>query len=433
MLQSDKEVEKRIGYTSIFERNRASRAKVIINVGGARSGKSHAIAQLLIEKLVTEEGKVIGICRKTFPALRMTTLKMFFDLLKEYGIYREERHNKSFNTYTHGTNIVQFFGLDEAEKIKSAEFHYVWMEEGNEFSYEDYTALKLRLSGKITVKEGTQLGKNHIYISMNPVDAHNWIATKAIYESDAEVIKSTYQDNPYLSQDYVDLLLDLINQDENAYRVYVLGEWGLLEGKIYSNYKVIPELPVMTGAKWAYGLDFGLVAPSAIVKVYLLNDKFYVEERLWQAGMTNSDIIEFLSHEERGDIHADPSAKQMIAEIQRAGYNAFESIKDVKAGIDLCQRQTIFVPQSSAHLITELQNYHWKKDRDAIGEEVFLPEPVKYNDHCVDAMRYAIWGITSRFGWATQRPRNLEPIKSLSFQGDERNKVLERWMRKENV
>ncbi len=123
----------------------------------------------------------------------MTAMKLFFDLLKDYGIYRDEQHNKTFNTYTHGSNLVQFFGLDEAEKIKSAEFNYIHMEEGNEFTYDDYTALKLRLSGK--VEKGEQ---NHIYISLNPVDAHNWIATRVTKETDVEVIKSTFKDNPYL-------------------------------------------------------------------------------------------------------------------------------------------------------------------------------------------------------------------------------------------
>lgn len=420
-----KETVKAIGYTEIFARTRASKAKVIINVGGARSSKSYSIAQLLIEKLVTEEHKVIGICRKTFPALRMTTLKLMLDLLKEYGIYQEEKHNKSFNTYEYGTNLIQFFGLDEAEKVKSAEFNYIWMEEGNEFVYEDFTVLKLRLSGKI--KEGEQ---NHIYISMNPIDAHNWIATKAIKESDVEVIHSTFQDNPYLHQDYIDLLTDLINQDENAYRVYVLGEWGLLEGKIYSNYKIIPELPIMSGAKWAYGLDFGLVNPSAAIKVYLLNDKFYLEERLYQRDLTNSDIIEFFSHEDKGDIYGDPTEKQLIAEIQRAGYNAFEGHKAVKEGIDLCQRQTLYIPQDSVHLITEIQNYHWKKNKDAIGEDIFLEEPVAYNDHCMGPIRWAIWGITSRFGFATARPRSTEPIKSLTFEERPSGKILDRWMRR---
>lgn len=416
-----------VGFTDIFARTRAAKAKVIINVGGARSSKSHSIAQLFIEKLTNEHGKVFGICRKTFPALRMTTMKLFMDLLKDYGLYREDWHNRSFNTYLYGTNLVQFFGLDEAEKIKSAEFNYIWMEEANEFAYEDYIALKLRLSGKVSGGE-----QNHLYLSMNPIDSHNWIATRAVKESDVEVIHSTYMDNPYLSEDYKQLLTDLINQDENAYRVYVLGEWGLLEGKIYSNYKVIPAMPDLPNAKWAYGLDFGLVNPSAIIKVSLHNNQFYVEERLYRTGMTNSDIIEFLSHEPRADIFGDPSAKMMITEISRAGYAAQEGRKDVKLGIDLCQRQTLLLTQESAHLITEIQNYHWRKDKNAMGEDSFLPEPTKYNDHCMDAMRYAIVGLTDKYGFATSTPHSQEPITSLHFAGQsyDNSKVLDRWLRR---
>lgn len=415
-------VTRQIGYTNIFEKNRNSKKTVVINVGGARSSKSYSIAQLLIEKLLTEDHKVIGICRKTFPALRMSAMKVMLELLKDYGVYKDVQHNKTFNTYTYGTNLIQFFGLDESEKVKSTEFNYIHMEEANEFTYEDYIALKLRLSGK--TKKGEL---NHLYISLNPVDAHNWVATKASKENDVEVIKSTYLDNPYLSEEFVCFLTDLINQDENSYRVYVLGEWGLLEGKIYTNYKVIPELPIMPGAKWCYGLDFGLVNPSAVVKVYILGDSFYVEERFYETGKTNADIIEFFSHEDRGDIYADPTEKMMITEIQRAGYSAFEGHKRVKEGIDLCQRQTLFIPQSSTHLIKEIQNYHWMKDKNSTGGEAFLPEPVKFNDHLVDAMRYAVWGITSRFGFATARPHSTEPIKSLTF-GDEKNNILSRWL-----
>lgn len=417
-------VKKVVKYTNIFARNRDSKAFVIINVGGARSSKSYSICQLLISKLVSEKKKTFGICRKTFPALRMTAMKLFFDLIKEYGIYEESRHNKTFNTYEHGNNLVQFFGLDETEKVKSTEFNYLWMEEANEFSYGDYTNLKLRLSGQIS--DGNM---NHLYLSLNPIDAHNWIATRASKERDVEVVHSTFEDNPFLSKEYINTLLELINQDENFYRVYTLGEWGLFEGKVYNNYTVIPEMPAMESAKWSYGLDFGLVNPSTLIKVYLFQDRFYVEEKLYRAGMTNSDIIEFLSHQERGDIYGDPSAKQMLEEIRRAGYPAFEGYKGVKEGIDLCQRQKLYIPESSQHLLKEIRNYAWKKDK----EGHFLPEPVKYEDHCVDAMRYAIWGITERFGFATQRPRSSEPIKTLTF-GDKDNnnqKALDRWMKRE--
>lgn len=409
-------VTKEVGVTPIFERNRASRAKTVVNVGGAGSSKSHSIAQLFIERLINRKHYTGGICRKTFPSLRMTAMKLIFDILKDYGIYGEGNHNKTANTYTHGGNSLQFFSLDEPEKIKSANFNDIWMEEANEFTYTDYTVMKLRL--REPVEEGET---NQMFLSFNPTDAHGWIATRLIHEEGVEVIHSTYLDNSYLSDDYIKTITDLIYQDENFYKIYALGEWGLLQRRIYTNFTAIPLLPDMTGAKWVYGLDFGLINPSALIKVYLLNDRFYLEERLYKTGLTNADIIEHLTHEERGNIYADPSAKQMIAEIQQAGFSCYEAHKDVKDGIDLCQRQTLSIPESSVNLIKEIQSYQWKEDKDGN----VITEPVKFNDHLMDAMRYAIFGITERYGFATRRPTELKPIETLTW-GEKLPPVIQR-------
>jgi len=392
-------------YTPLFEKTRESKAKTIIHVGGAGSSKSYSIAQLLIYKLLNENNKRIGICRKTFPALRMTAMDLVLSLLKDWGIYRGDNHNKTSAIYKHGNNQIQFFSLDEAEKIKSANFSYIWMEEANEFTYEDYTIMKLRL------RHPTKDEQNQMFLSLNPIDAHGWIPMKLVNEPDVEVIHSTYIDNSFLSKDYVKTITDLIHQDANFYKIYALGEWGLLQRRIYTNYKVIPELPEIIEGQWAYGLDFGLVNPSAIVKVYRLDDKFYLEERLYKPGLTNKDIIEFFSHEDKGDIYADPSAKQMVEEICRAGFNCFEAHKNVKDGIDVCQRQTLHIPESSVNLIKEIQSYQWKEDKDGN----VISEPIKFNDHLMDAVRYVVYGMTERYGFPTIRPGSNKPKTKRAF------------------
>ncbi len=232
---------------------------------------------------------------------------------------------------------------------------------------------------------------------------------------DVEIIHSTYEDNPFLDKAYVKTLQDLSAQDENFYNIYTLGNWGRLEGKIYTNYEIIPELPKLSGEKFVYGLDFG-DAVSTLVKVHLWENTFYLEERFYKTGWTNADIIEHLSHEERGDIYGDPTSKQAVKEIAQAGYFAFDGIKDVKASIDLCRRQKFYIPQGSVNLINEIRSYHRKKNPLATGQEdAFLEEPVKYRDHACDAFRYGVWGIVSRFGFPTQRPRSFEPIRALHF------------------
>jgi len=168
-----KAVIRKIGYTSLFELNKNSKATVVVNVGGAGSSKSYSIAQLIVYKLLNEENKVFGVLRKTFPALRMTSMGLILDLLKQYGVYREKQHNKTANNYIYGSNIIWFFSIDESDKIKSTNFSTIWVEEANEISWEDFVILKLRL--RAPIKEGEV---NQIFLSLNPSDSSNWIATK---------------------------------------------------------------------------------------------------------------------------------------------------------------------------------------------------------------------------------------------------------------
>lgn len=390
----------KIEYTPLLQKTKDCKAKTVVHVGGAGSSKSHSVAQLLILKLCNEEHKKIGICRKTFPSLRMTAMKLVIGLLQDYDRYIIDNHNKTANTYRYGTNEIQFFSLDEWYKVKSVDFNYVWMEEANDFTYEDYTAIKLTLRNPSRDGEA-----NKLYLSLNPTDANGWIPTKLLLEDDVEVIRSTFQDNPFLSKAYIKTITDLIYQDENFYKIYALGEWGLLQRRIYTNFKVIPVLPDMKEAKWCYGLDFGLVNPSALIKIYQLENRFYLEERLYKAGMDNADIIEFLSHEEKGDIYGDPTEKQMVEEIFRAGYNIYEGHKGVTDGINLCKRQILNIPEASVNLIKEIQSYQWKENKK--GE--VIEEPVKFNDHLMDAMRYGIYGMTERYGFATASPGSMKP------------------------
>ncbi len=216
-----------VGITPVYERTRDSEAKTIVNVGGAGSSKSYSIAQLLIERLIS--GRRIGICRKTFPALRMTAYELVINLLKDYGIYNPDDHNKTNNTYKYDKGLIQFFSLDDPEKIKSSDFNDIWMEEANEFSFEDYTIMKLRLRSPANGQP------NQMFLSLNPSDANGWIPTRLLKDNDVQVIHSTFEDNPYLSIDYIKTITDLINQDANFYKIYALGEWGLLQRRIYTN------------------------------------------------------------------------------------------------------------------------------------------------------------------------------------------------------
>ena len=419
------ELVRQVGYTNVFERNNLCTSRTIINVGGSGSSKSHSLAQLFVAKFSSEQNKQFVVARKTMPALRRSSYKLIVDLLEDYGIYSYIQHNKSDSVLSLPSlgNQMWFLGLDEPSKAKSLAggANYIWLEEADEFTHDDFLAFVLQL------RKPTEKEVNHIYLSFNPIDGNGWIPTKLVGQPNTEIIHSTVKDNPYADPEYVKALEQLAAQDENTYRVYVLGEWGRLENLLLTNYVLVDDLPEKVDA-WCYGLDFGFAHPTVLMKIILSDQKLYWHECICQTKMTNSDLIERLSHFERADIYADSAEPQRIVEIARADHAIYPANKDVKLGLDICRRQTIHITKSSINTIKQIRGYHRKKDKS--GQ--VLDEPFKFADDTIDAARYGTMGITQRFGFATSVSKVSEPIKSLTFPGEEQNKVLERWMRRKD-
>ncbi|MCL2888439.1 MAG: PBSX family phage terminase large subunit [Elusimicrobia bacterium] len=381
----------------VFKENNKSTARTVVNAGGARSGKSYALAQLLLMRAHNNPGLNVGITRKTMPALKMTAMRLFIDLLKKYKLYSAKNHNKMEHYYDLGVSRVQFFSLDDPEKIKSSEFNYIWMEEATEFTYADYITLLTRLSAS-TAKNL----KNQIFLTFNPSDANCWIAKNLLPSPDVQTIYSCYKDNPFLTADYIETLESLKNVDDNYYRVFTLGEWGRNKNIIYENYNFV-DAPPQNALEIIWGIDFGFNNPAALVKIYLTDEGVTAEEKLYKTNLTNKNIIERLSSiippADRGQtIYADAAEPDRIKEIYDAGFNILPANKAVNPGIMSVKNRNLFILKSSANLIKEIQSYVWKTDLNGN----VLEEPVKFNDHALDALRYA---VHTHFAAATPEPR----------------------------
>lgn len=387
--------------TKVFEDSYRAKEKVIVNFGGARSSKSYSIAQLLIIKAFSEKHKNIGICRKTLPSLKRTAMRLVIELLHQYKRYNYCKYCKSedYIDIPHMHNRIQFFSLDNPERIKSTEFNYIWMEEANEFTWDDFLILMTRLSGH-TIKE-----RNQMFLTLNPNEETGWIPTKLLKNNvftkhdDILVRHSTYKDNPFLTDDYRKELEGLKNTDEVYYKVYTLGEWASVKGLVYTKYKIIPEsqMPSVFEESF-YGLDFGFNNPMALVFAGVVDKNLYIKEILYESGLTTRDLIEKLKTlipktHRNIQIRADSASPDKIQEIYDAGFNCVgvdkNNINTVKWGIDYCKAQNIHVSENSDKVIKELRSYKWREDRN--GDP--LDEPVKFNDHAMDAMRYAVTGF----------------------------------------
>ena len=112
------------------------RAKVQVHQGGTRSGKTFSICQALIELCHRNEnsGAVITIARKTFPAIRASVMRDFFEILEREDIYDVNLHNKSEATYILFGNLVEFISVDQPQKVRGRKRDILFVNEANELT-----------------------------------------------------------------------------------------------------------------------------------------------------------------------------------------------------------------------------------------------------------------------------------------------------------
>lgn len=354
-----------------------SRARIQIHQGGTRSGKTYSILTALIELCWRNEnaGAVITIARKTFPALRGTAMRDFFEIVEREGLYDVNLHNKSEATYQLFGNVVEFISVDQPQKVRGRKRDILFVNEANELSIEDWRQLLLRTT-KTAIAD------------FNPSDEFHWLYD-VIERDDCDFFQTTYKDNPFLDAITVQEIERLRDADENFWRVYGLGERGTSQATIFTHWK---ETDQTRGKLLAYGLDFGYTNdPTAIVAVYQDGDTFIVDEICYASRMSNRDIANHLQRNVEGKalIVADSAEPKSIDEIHGYGLNVHPARKgadSVRAGIQFLHAHPLLVTSRSTNLIKELRNYKWKEDKN--GKQ--LNEPVDTFNHAIDALRYAV-------------------------------------------
>lgn len=379
-----------IEYTNVFEKNMACTSKLVSNRGGSRSSKSYSLAQLFWSRFFNCKGRQILIVRKTLPALRISTYLLMMSLADKYGFRDYIKEEKQNMNLWHNGSLIHFGGVDDPEKIKSTEWNDIWMEEANEFAYEDFVQLSLRLSAPVFNFPGM---RNQLFLSFNPMDENCWIKKK-IYDSptrsaDFTDIHSSFLDNPYLDDDYVQSVKALEHEDRNYYNIFALGHWGKLEHLVYKNWDTVPH---MVDGEELYGVDFGFNAPSVIMKICVTDWDAVIQEKIYQTGLTNEDLISRLDDivpriaRQKYPIYCDSAEPQRIEEIKRAGFRVKGADKSVTAGIDTVKRFKLHIVEDSLNTLKEIRGYSYMVGKD----EIALDKPIAFNNHAMDAIRYGL-------------------------------------------
>ena len=374
----------KIQTNKVYNHLKRSDKKIVVEQGGTRSGKTYNILLWVIFYYSTQEtNKTITICRKTFPSLRASVMRDFFEILRANDLYNEAYHNRSSHEYYLNGNLVEFISLDQPQKIRGRKRNLLYINEANELTFEDWQQLIMRT-------------EDRAILDYNPSDAFHWIYDKVVTRDDCEFHQTTYLDNPFLDSSIRNEIERLRDTDSDYWRIYGLGERGMSRATIFQYGQA--EIPT-DATLLCHGMDFGYTNdPTALVAVYKSGDNLYVDELIYRTGMTNPDISNVLNSlglDRRAEIYADSAEPKSIEELHRMGWNVKPTQKgadSVIVGIDVLKRHKLFVTPRSSNLIKELQNYKWVEDKNGN----LLNKPIDAFNHAIDALRYATYNKLSR-------------------------------------
>ncbi|WP_200837046.1 PBSX family phage terminase large subunit [Dyadobacter sp. 3J3] len=362
---------------------------VFVLEGGSRSSKTHSIIQFWIRWAYINESRTkrVVVARLKGTWLNGTVYKDFIDVLKGYGLYDRKSENKTNKIYTLFGTEFWFVGLDDPQKIHGMQTDAFWINEAVEASKDSYDQLMQRCKG-------------FAILDYNPSEEEHWIYDSVCKREKTWYSHSTMLDNRLIPKNAKEQILSYEptpdnykngTVDKRKWLIYGLGKRAKIEGLVFENWEIVPEIPSM--AIQYQGLDFGYtndVTALENVGIWKGENSLYMDELCYKTHMTSSDIINTLKSVNRNrKIWSESADPRLVNEIFVAGFNIHAVQKyqgSVKAGIDKMKSMKLFVTEGSLNIIKELKNYTYKQDKNG----VWLNEPIDAWNHSIDGSRYVV-------------------------------------------
>lgn len=401
--------------------------RYIVYKGSRGSGKSEAEATKVIYDIITKPYVNWLVLRRYANTNRQSTFTLLQKVANRMGVGNLFQFNSSLPeiTYKPTGQKILFRGADKPLSITSISVETgnlcrLWVEEAYQLESEEaFDTVDESMRGIIS-------DSNVFYqtvLTFNPWNERHWLK-KRFFDKDTQVTNSlalttTYKDNPFLDEDYVNRLLEMKERNPRRARVAVDGEWGVAEGLIYENTivekfdirEVLKGARIVRGMDWGYGPD-----PTAFIE-YAINVRtkdIYIFKEMYKQHMLTDEIFKwlFVNGYQQGDIRADYAngGDRMIQELKNKGIKGMKRAHkyEIMFGVTYLQDYKIHVLPTLEHTIEELNSYVYDNDK----EGGWVGKAVDKNNHLMDAMRYAVEPLIMTKKSTTDR---MEAFKQLGL------------------
>ena len=207
-----------------------------------------------------------------------------------------------------------------------------------------------------------------------------------------------WRDNPWFSEKSNRDRLRHLENDPTTYNHIWEGEFLILsDAQILSGAWDVQEFtPDWTFGQPLFGADFGFSQdPSTLIKCWIKENYLFVSDEAYKQGVELDDMPSFYDQIEQsrtGKIYGDCSRPETISYIKRNGFRISPcnkwsgSVEDGIAHLRGAYKKIIIHPRCK-QTIKECRNYQYKIDeRTGRITSTILDK----NNHCIDALRYAL-------------------------------------------
>ena len=387
--------------------------------GPAGTGKSRACLEKIHYLMQKYDGARALIIRKTRASLTESALQTYerWVLGPDHPIIAggARRQFRKMYQYPNGSEII-IGGLDNPTRIMSTEYDIIFVQEAIEITEDDLESLTTRLRNNVVPFQP-------LIADTNPGAPAHWIKQRCDQGVTA-LLESRHEDNPRLyshdteewteeGKNYIARLDRLTGARKQRLRY---GKWVQSEGMVYDAYDpkihLIDRDEVQIQEDWRKFkvIDFGFTNPFVCQWWAVDHDgRMYMCREIYHTQRTVKKHSETINKYEKTKITVCDHDAEDRATLVENGIPNIQAKKAVSVGIDRVQERLAVAEDGKPRIyflrdsIIEIDQSLVDAKKPWCTEQEFADyvwsnkktkeEPVKENDHGMDAVRYAVMHV----------------------------------------
>lgn len=400
--------------------------------GPAGTGKTVGSLYKIHRLLSTYPGSRALVARKTNTALAGSAMVTYRDNIKrgraDIHWFGGNKIEPAAWKYANGSEMI-VNGLDKPEKVQSAEFDWAYINEATECNLEDIEFVRMRLRPRTG---GPAIPYRQLIMDCNPGPPNHWLNQRMI-SGVTKRLFSRHEDNPryfdlktndWTEEGYEYVFGILEGLTGVRYARYRKGIWAASEGSVYEDTWDAAKIVVDSfdiPKEWPryLAIDFGLKHPFVCLWAALDPDgRLIIYKQIYMTNRLVEDHAKTIRQVSQwGSANGDPLPRAIICDHQAGeratlerhlGLMTMLAQKNVEAGIQLVSSRFKVAADGKPRILIfrdslvevdrdlaarkhptclqdEPESYVWAKNAAGLKDE-----PVKENDHALDALRYLV-------------------------------------------